>query len=114
MRDRLGANLLIENRAGTRLPSQRQPPGSDSKVCIVIPLCAKFDVLRCLVIRKDPLHSFVELLGKRCQVIGGIEFRTPQLLCLQVGDRPASGVLGRTLNGSSRPRCNKLPALEQT
>ena len=69
----------------TDLPGQHQPPGPYSILGIFIPCGAKFDVLRLLVARKDPLHPFVESLAERCQVLGGVEFGTPQLPWLQIG-----------------------------
>ena len=66
------------------LPSQHQSPSLDSTLGIGIPRRAKFDGLRPLVTREDPLHAFVELLGKSCQVLGGVKFGTVQLLWLWV------------------------------
>ena len=63
---------------GTRLPSQRQSPGLDSTVGVIVPRGAKFDVLSRLVVRKYLLYPFVKPLGKRVQILGGVESRTPQ------------------------------------
>jgi len=68
----------------TGLPSQCQFPGLDSTLDVIIPRGTEFDVLSPLVVEKDSLHPFVELLRKRCQVLRGVEFRTPQLLWLWV------------------------------
>ena len=64
------------NRAGVSSPSQRQPPGPDSTFGIIISRRAEFDVLIRITVRsrKDLLHPFVELLGKCCQIVGGVEF----------------------------------------
>jgi len=64
------------NRVGVNLPSQSYPPGLDSVVEIVVPRRTKFDVLICTATRsrKDLLHSFVKLLGERCQVFGVVKF----------------------------------------
>ena len=55
----------FSNEMSASLPGQRQPPGLYSILGIIIPGRAKFDVLSCLVTRKDPLDSFIEFLGKR-------------------------------------------------
>jgi len=65
---------------GTTLPCQRQFPGLDSALDIIIPRGPKSDVLSPLVIRKELLYPFVKLPGKRIQVLGGVECGTPQLL----------------------------------
>ena len=67
-------------------PSQRQLPGLDSTLGVIISWGAKLDVLVLIAAqrRKDLLHPFVELLGKRCKVVGGVEFRILQLLWLRV------------------------------
>jgi len=64
------------NGVGASLPSQRQPPSPDSVVWIVVSRGAKLDILIRDVVRhrKDLLYTFVELLGKRFQVLRGIEF----------------------------------------
>ena len=64
------------NRVSISLPSQRYPPGLDSVVEVIVPRRTKFDVLICTAVRsrKDLFHSFVELLGERCQVLGVVEF----------------------------------------
>ena len=67
------------------LPSQHHPPGPDPIVWVVIPLGAKFDVLGSLVIRKDLLYTFIELLGKRCQALRGAELGTLELPWLPIG-----------------------------
>ena len=63
------------SRVSVSLPGQCQPPALDSTVGIVISQGAKFDVLILMTIRrrKDLLYPFVKFLGKRCQVLGGIE-----------------------------------------
>jgi hypothetical protein len=66
------------DKVGMNLPSQCQPPRLDSILGIVIPWGAKFDVLNRLVLRKDLLYPFVELLGKCFQVFGSVESGTPQ------------------------------------
>ena len=73
------------NAVGVGLPSQRQLPGLDSALGIIISPGAEFDVLILAVIRsrKDLLHPFVESLGKLCKVFGGVEFGFLQLLWLQ-------------------------------
>jgi len=68
------------NGTGTGLPSQHQPPSPYSTLGIVIPCRAKFDILRRLVTRKDPLHPFVELSGEIFQVPEGVEFGIPPQL----------------------------------
>lgn len=62
------------------LPSQRQPPGPDSIIGIIIPRGAKHDVLSRLIIRKDPLCPSVKLLGESVQVLGVVELGTSELL----------------------------------
>ena len=64
------------------LPCQRQSPGLDPMFRVVVSWGTKPDVVSPLIVRKDPLHPFVELLGKRRQVPGGVEFGLSQLLCL--------------------------------
>ena len=68
------------------LPSQRQPPGFDSAVRVIISRGAKFNELirQGIRARKDLLYAFVELLGKRCQIFGGVEFGILQLVWLRV------------------------------
>jgi len=74
------------NRVSMSLPSQSYFPGLDSVVGIIVSRRAKFNVLICMAIRsrKDLLHPFVELPGKSCQVLRGVEFGIFQLLWLWV------------------------------
>jgi len=60
------------------LPCQRQPPSLDSTPGIVFSRGAKFDILRRLIFRKDPLHPFIEFLGKCVQILGRVEFGPSQ------------------------------------
>jgi len=66
------------------IPSQHQPPGLDSILRVAISQGPEFDVLRHLIIRKDHLYAIVKFLDNRCKDLGGVEFRTPQLLWLRV------------------------------
>ena len=68
------------------LPCQRQLSGLDSALGIVISWGAEFDELILMAIRsrKDLLQPFVELLGKFCNIVGGVEFGVLQLLWLWV------------------------------
>ena len=68
------------------LPSQCQLPGLDSALGIIISRGAKLDILVLMAAqrRKDFLQPFVELLGKCCKVVGGVEFGMLQLLWLRV------------------------------
>ena len=71
MRECLGADSLIE---GVGLPSQRNSPSLDPTLWVVVPRGAKLNVLRRLVIRKEPLYAIVEFLSKCFQVLGSVEF----------------------------------------
>ena len=64
------------NRVSVSLPGQRYSPSLDSIVGVIVSRRAKFDVLIRTTIRnrKDLLRPFVELLGKRRQVFGSVEF----------------------------------------
>ena len=63
-------------------PSQRQLPGLDSTLGIIISWGAEFDELIFMAIRsrKNHLQPFVKLLGKFCNIVGGVEFGVFQLL----------------------------------
>ena len=76
----------IINGVSASLPSQRQPPGSDPAVGIIVSWGTKFDVLIRVAIRnrKDLLYAIIEPLGKCCQVFGGVELGMLQLLWLWV------------------------------
>ena len=73
-----GRECQFVNRVKVSLRSQRQPPGPDSILGIVIPWGAKSDILRWLVVRKDLFYPVVKLLGKCRQVLGGVKLGTPQ------------------------------------
>lgn len=83
MRESLSTKQLAD-RMSTGLPGQNQSPGLDSTSGVVIPRGGEFYILSRLVIRKDHLHPFIELLGNRCQVLMGVEPGTPQLFWLWV------------------------------
>ena len=70
------------NRATVSSPRQRQPPGPDSTVGIVISRGTKFDILIRIAVRsrKDLFHPLIKLLGKCCEVARGVEFGVLQLL----------------------------------
>jgi len=70
------------NGVSERLPGQCQPPGLDSNLRVIISRRSKLDILIRILVRSREhlLHSFVKLLGKRCQVLGGVECRILQLL----------------------------------
>ena len=74
------------NAVSVGLPSQRQLPGLDSALGIIISRGAEFDVLILAVIRsrKNLLHPHVEFLGKLCEVFEGVEFGIFQHLWLRV------------------------------
>ena len=97
------------------LPSQSQPPGPDSAAGITISRGAKFDVLICVAIRhrKDLLHPFIEPLGKRFQVLGGVEFRMFQFLWLRLSDLSVNGMVEHTFDHFCCSHCNELSALDQ-
>jgi len=69
------------NRMGINLPGQCQPPGLDSTVGIVVSWGAKLDIMIRLTVRsrKGLLNTVIKPQGKRCQVIGGVEFGILQL-----------------------------------
>jgi len=77
---REGVSVQFVDRVSANLPSQRQPPALYPISGIIIPQGAKSDELGCLVIREYLLHTFIESLGKYCQILGGIEPGAPQLL----------------------------------
>ena len=110
----MSQHQLIDE-VSANLPSQRQPPSPDSTAGIVISWGAKSDILIRGTIqnRKDLLHSFVEFLGKKRQVIGGVESGILQLSGYGLSDRSVSGILERTLDHRCCPRCDKLSALDQ-
>ena len=74
------------SRVSVSLPSQYQFPALDSILGIMISWGAKFHVLIPTTVRrrKDLLYPFVELIGKRYQVLGGIELRMLQFGWLRV------------------------------
>ena len=81
----MSRHQLID-RVNGNLPGQRQPPGPDSTVGIIVSQGAKPDVLIRVTIRnrKHLLYPLVESLGKQRQVVGSVEFRIPQLLWLRI------------------------------
>ena len=74
------------NTVRVNLPSQQQLPGLYSTFRIIISRGAKLDILVLMAAqwRKYFLQPFVELLGKCCQILGGVEFGMLQLLWLRV------------------------------
>ena len=68
-------------RVNMSLPCQRQPPGPDPIVGVIVSWRTKSDVLVRGAVRnrKDLLHSFVEPLGERRQVFWGVEPGKSQL-----------------------------------
>jgi len=74
------------NRTSASLPGQRQPPEPNSTVGIIVSRGAKFDIVIRTTIRSREglLDTFVEPLGKRCQVFGGVEFGILELFWLRV------------------------------
>jgi hypothetical protein len=70
------------------LPGQCQSPRLDSTAGIVVSQGAKFDEFIRITIRhrKHLLQPVIEPLGKRCQVLGGVEFGILQLLWPRLSD----------------------------
>lgn len=61
------------------LPRQCQLPGLDPIFRIVVSRGTKFNVVCRLVVRKGLLYLFIKLLGKHCQIPGGVESGLSQL-----------------------------------
>ena len=103
-------------KVSANLPSQCQLSGLDSTAGIIISRRAKLDILVRMAIRnrKDLLYPSVKLLGKCCQVLGGVEFRILQLLWLRLSDLSVNEMFEHTFGHRRCSHCNELSTLDQT